>query len=117
MAAKVLWGSVACALISVLSAAGGMLVLASDETKEHRFGKMWFTLHLITAGIAATNYSKVVHWQRAAQLSKYHDNFLWLCRVLGVPGMAAHMAESALGLRHASHAVAGVGMAVFALGC
>ena len=63
---------------------------------------MWFILNIITASLAATYYSKIVNWQKVAQLRQYHSNFLWLCRVLGVPVMSAHLAESGLALENAS---------------
>ncbi|XP_045625921.1 uncharacterized protein [Procambarus clarkii] len=79
--------------VLALSAVWGFRMLHEDSHSEHQFGKWWFMLVTMAATLGVVRFAALLPSYRASVL-RYHTNFSWLCRAIGIPCLAAEICRT-----------------------
>lgn len=90
------------------SAVWGFRALSVLPGVDLRFGKWWFMLQTLAAVLGTVRFGGLVPSYQSA-VERYHRNFSWLCRAIGVPCLAAEACVQA------GYATAGQGFLVSAV--
>ncbi|XP_071523682.1 uncharacterized protein [Panulirus ornatus] len=77
-------------LVLALSAIWGFRMLHDNPSAEHQYGKWWFMLMTLAATLGVVRFGALFPRYQSSVL-RYHTNFSWLCRALGVPCLAAEV--------------------------
>ncbi|KAK8750640.1 hypothetical protein OTU49_014935 [Cherax quadricarinatus] len=79
--------------VLALSALWGFRMLHEDPHSEHQFGKWWFMLVTMASVLGVVRFGALLPSYRATVV-RYHTNFSWLCRAIGIPCLAAEICRT-----------------------
>lgn len=79
-------------LVLAFSAIYGFKELSESHLAEFQFGKWWFMLECLAAILGVFRFGRLIpKWQES--IAKYHTNFSWLCRSIGMPCLGSEIAK------------------------
>ncbi|XP_066983068.1 uncharacterized protein [Macrobrachium rosenbergii] len=77
-------------LVLALSAVWGFRMLHETRRHDYQFGKWWFMLETLAASLGVVKFGGLLPNYHASVV-RYHKNFSWLCRAIGIPCLAAEL--------------------------
>ncbi|XP_045105290.1 uncharacterized protein LOC123500712 [Portunus trituberculatus] len=92
------------------SAVWGFRALSLLVGIDRRFGKWWFMLQTLAATLGTVRFGQLMPSYQSS-VERYHKNFSWLCRAIGVPCLAAEVCIMT------GHNTPGQGFLVLAVAC
>lgn len=79
-------------LVLAISAIYGFKELSESPIAEFQFGKWWFMLECLAATLGVFRFGRFIP-KLQESITKYHTNFSWLCRSIGMPCLGSEISK------------------------